>query len=93
MRTLWGRRRRIRKVVTRAEGGRGCVPNIDADLHPALPIRQRLNDEFVLVVGREVGAVMLQPVHDEVAFLSRKESGGSRVLSAIHKNVKKRNGT
>jgi len=59
---------------------KGCAPNINAGLHPTLPICQRLNDEFVLVVGREVGAVVLQTVHNEIAFLSRKEPSSSRVL-------------
>jgi len=68
-----------------------CIPNIDADLHPALPIRQCLNDEFVLVVSREVGAVVLQPVHDEIAFLSRKEPSSSRVLFSQPKCQEKRN--
>jgi len=68
---------------------KGCAPNINAGLHPTLPICQRLNDEFVLVVGREVSAVMLQPVHDEVAFLSREESSSSRVLFSQPKMSKK----
>ena len=68
----------------------GCIPNIDADLHPTLPIRQCLNDEFVLVVGREVGAIVLQPVHNEIAFLSRKEPSSSRVLFSQPKMSKQR---
>ena len=58
----------------------GYVPNIDTDLHPALPIRQRLDDEFMLVMSGEVGTIVFQSVYDKVTFLGRKESGGSRVL-------------
>ena len=69
---------------------KGCAPNINAGLHPTLAICQCLNGEFVLVVGREVSAVMLQPVHDEVAFLSRKESSSSWVLFSQPKMFKKK---
>lgn len=56
------------------------MPKIDADLHPALPIRQRLDDEFMLVMSREIGAVVFESVYDKFAFLGRKESGGCGVL-------------
>jgi hypothetical protein len=55
-------------------------PDVDAGLHPALPIRQRLDDELVFIVRREVGAVMHEPVHGKIAFLGREESGSCRVL-------------
>ena len=59
---------------------KGSIPKIDADLHPALPIRQGLDDKFMLVMSGEVGAIVLQPVYNKFTFLGRKESGSCGIL-------------
>ena len=45
----------------------------------------------MLVVRREVGAVVLQPVYNKVAFLGREESGRGGVLSTVRGSKKEQN--
>ena len=52
-------------------------------MHPAFPVREGLDDEFVIVVRREVRAVVLQPVYNKFAFFVREESGRGGVLSTV----------
>ena len=45
------------------------MPNIDADLHPALPIRQHLGKEMIPVMSREIESVRFQSAYNIVRFL------------------------
>ena len=44
------------------------MPNIDADLHRAFPIRQRSDKEFMPVMSNEIEAVVFKSDYNIVRF-------------------------
>lgn len=59
------------------------IPKVYNDLHPTLPISQRLQDVFKLVMRRQIRAVVLQSLDDEVAFGFSEKTGCRGVLFVV----------